>query len=147
MENNNFQQQYDLINECEKNNQVVVSGYDGLKQYDIIDFLSEENSEDILNKLYRTKQHIISHGRHDTRWVNDYALVQLFEYIYEQNQKMKTELSFYADIVSDYESKIVEMTNIKNKDHNTSTHNTPTQPQKTYTRMGENFETGQNIGI
>ena len=70
----------------------------------------------------------------------------MFEYIYEQNQKMKNELSFYADIVSDYESKIVEMANIKNKDHNIS-NNTSTQSQKTYKRIGENFETGQNIGI
>ena len=143
MENEKFNEQYEFIQNCEKNGEIATLGYDGLQTYDLIEFVSSNTAEQILEKLYRTKKNVIARGHNDKRWVNDYALVQLFIYVCEQNAKMKNELSYYVDMISDYEEKIVDLANDMKNDiavqHKTA--------KQFHTRMGEKFETGQGIGI
>jgi len=80
-----------LLKEYEKGN-IVYRDIQGVKSISIENFIKQP-LDGILYDLNRLEEVILTHAPTDEKWINDFALVKLLKYYYEENKRLRNESS------------------------------------------------------
>ncbi len=84
---NNFEEIYKIVKENEDKGRVTVMGIDGLKSV-LVEELVKQSTEGLLYDLNRDKVTTLTLGKEgNVRWVNDYAMAVVVEYLMKQINK------------------------------------------------------------